>query len=210
MIEQNLNTSEFENAMERSFLTFLAREITEIVSGNQTSPVLIVSQCPNEFFLKQREENSIIDVEFSQISVEAYSLGGVIFDDTATEGASSTYHTYSPYEYQITVGLNTYTGSGMTRSKLDGEIRGLMDGLRIGYKTCPVFEFTSDTEATTAVDTGCNIRLASERDMSCIRAEDVAQSDYLSNWIIDLKCLFYKQADVDAILTITQSVTALY
>jgi hypothetical protein len=210
MIEQNLTTSQFEESMERSFLSFLAREIPEVIASGETIPVLIISQCPNEFFLKAREDNSLIEVEFNQISTEAYALGGVIFDDTATEGASSTFHTYSPYEYSIDVRMNTYTGSGMERAKLDGLLRELFDGLRRGYKSCPVFQFSSETESTTAYDTGCRIRLKDEKDMSSIHAQDEDEGDYLSNWAMTLKCLFYKQADADAIVTITQSVTALY
>lgn len=202
-----LDSAEFEDSMERSFIYWLQNELTQVEIAGETFPIEVVCAMPYEYFMKQRNSKIMLDVCFTDVNTEAFMLGSEIpYDSSGTESALS--YTNLLYRYLLGININIYAGSSGSRARVDGQLRNLFEGLRRGYKTCPVYEWVSDTSATSAFTTGSFINVFNNRDVRTMHDQDTMNNDFLSNWTIDAKCNYvydtttYLATSFDLTLTI--------
>lgn len=202
-----MQPDEYENAMERSMLFWLRNEIPNVSAGGLTIPVKVLNCMPQEYYLKQRDTYALIDVDFSEISTEGYSLGGISGENLRNADANNAVSRNFPYRYNLKLNINIYAGSSVERAKLDGKLRSLFDDLRRGNNECPVYEWESDTSAVTASNTGTYITVLNNKDSKVIHSQDSKNSDFLSHWNINANCVYALDSIVELVSSIDVETT---
>jgi hypothetical protein len=190
----NMTADRFEEAMERSFLFWLQYNIPSITITTDTGSLLIPTQVlncmPHEYYLKERGDKILLDVRFKSKGTEGYNLGQTHGHYRTEDSDVDPAHQASPWTYNIDILMSVFSPSSVVRSRVDGKIRDMLQGLRSGYVECPVYEWNADISAVTAFDTGAFLSVVDNKDEENVHAEDEENNDFLSHWSIKMKCPF--------------------
>jgi len=199
-ILQSMEPSEFENAMERSLVLFLQSNIPsiEIYGDGATAsyPVTVTNDGLYEGFIKDRENNAIINISSKEVNTEGFLLGrNLDYDIDSKICREKLWRYHNEYIFDV------FTGSSTVRNKIDGKIRTILHDTRVGLGI-PVYNFENDVTLATSIDTGCKITFPYMGEQKTIHSEDLDNNDYLSHWAVESRCLY-------AIDTLVEPVSAI-